>query len=57
MADSLKDYATKGLALLVLLFAAFILFKVVVGTISAILWTLVGVVALIAVIWALSRLL
>ena len=57
MAESLKDYAMKGVALLVLLLAAFVLFKIVVGTISAILWTLLGIAALIAVIWALSRIL
>ena len=57
MADSLKDYAMKGVALLILLFAGFILFKIVVGTISAIVWTLAGIAALIAVVWALSRLL
>jgi hypothetical protein len=57
MADSLKDYATKGVALLVLLLAAFVLFKVVLGVVSAIVWTLVGIAALVAVIWALSRIL
>ena len=57
MADSLKDYAMKGVALLILLLAAFVLFKIVVGTISAIVWTLAGIAALVAVIWALSRLL
>jgi hypothetical protein len=57
MAESLKDYAMKGVALLVLLLAAFVLFKVVLGVVSAIVWTLVGIAALIAVIWALSRIL
>ena len=57
MAESLKDFAQKGIALLILLLAAFVLFKIVVGTISAIIWTLLGIAALVAVIWALSRLL
>ena len=57
MADSLKDFATKGVAILVLALAGFILFKIVVGTISAIVWTLVVIAALVAAIWALSRLL
>ena len=57
MADSLKDLAQKGIALLVLLLAAFLLFKVVLGVVSALAWTLIGVVALVAVIWAVSRLL
>ena len=55
--DNVKELATKGLALLVLLGAAFILFKVVLGVISAIVWTLLGILALVAVIWALARLL
>jgi hypothetical protein len=53
----MKDLATKGVALLVLLLAAFVLFKVVLGVVSAIVWTLVGIAALIAVIWAVSRIL
>ena len=57
MVESAKELATKGLALLVLLLAAYLLFKVVLGVVSALVWTIVGIVALIAVIWALSRLL
>ena len=57
MAESLKDLGMKGLALLVLLLAAFVLFKVVLGVVSALAWTAIGVIALVAVIWALSRLL
>jgi hypothetical protein len=57
MAESLKDLATKGLALLVLLGAAFLLFKVILGVVSALVWTLIGIAALVAVIWAVSRLL
>ena len=57
MADSAKELGTKAIALLVLLLAAFVLFKVVLGVVSAIVWTLVGIAALVAVIWALSRIL
>jgi hypothetical protein len=57
MVDSAKELGTKALALLVLLFAAYLLFKVVLGVVSALAWTLIGVVALVGVIWALSRLL
>ena len=53
----MKELATKGVALLVLLLAAFVLFKVVLGVVSAIVWTLVVIAALIAAIWALSRIL
>ena len=47
----------KGAALLVLLLAAYVLFKVVLGVVSAIVWTLVVIAALVAAIWALSRIL
>lgn len=57
MKSTAKDLATKGLALLVLLGAAYLLFKVVIGVVSAIVWTLIVVVGLVAAIWALSRLL
>lgn len=55
MAESAKDLASKGVALLVLLLAAYILFKVVLGVVSALAWIIVGIVAIVAVIWALSR--
>jgi hypothetical protein len=57
MAESLKDFATKGVALLILLLAAYVLFKVVLGVVSALVWTLVGIAALVAIIWALYRIL
>ena len=57
MRESLNDFAKKGLALLILLGAAFVLFKIVVGVASAIIWTLIVIAALLAAIWALSRLL
>ena len=56
MAESLKDLGKRGLALLVLLLAAYILFKIVVGVASAVVWTLIAIAGLIAAIWALSRL-
>ena len=57
MVESAKELAVKGLALLVLLLAAYLLFKVVLGVVSALVWTIIGILALVAVIWALSRLL
>ena len=42
----------KAIAALVLLVAALILFKIVVGFVSAIFWTVLMVVAVLAVIWA-----
>ena len=43
---------TKGLAAIVLLVAAWILLKVVIGFVSAIFWTVLTVVAILAVVWA-----
>jgi len=57
MAESLKDLAGKGLALLVLLFAAYLLFKVALGVVSAVVWIAIGIVALLAVIWAVGKIL
>ena len=57
MAESLKELAGKGLALVILLLAAFLLFKVVLGVLSALAWTFLGVAVLVGAIWALSRLL
>ena len=57
MAESLKAYATKGVALLVLLLAAFVLFKVVLGFVTFLAWAVIGVVAVVAVLWALNRVL
>jgi hypothetical protein len=57
MRESMNELAKKGLALLVLLLAAFVLFKLVVGAVTAIMWTLVMIAAVVAAIWALSRVL
>ena len=57
MRESVNDFAKKGLALLVLLLVAFVLFKIAVGVATGILWMLLAVTVLVAAIWALSRLL
>jgi len=57
MRESAKELASKGLAVLILLAAAYLLFKVVLGVVSALVWTVLGIVALIAIVWALARLL
>ena len=57
MAESLKELGGKAIALVVLLLAAFLLFKVVLGVLSALAWTFLGVAVLVGAIWALSRLL
>jgi hypothetical protein len=53
MGQMASDAARKVLAVAVLLVAAYILFKVVLGFVAAIAWIVVAVVAVFAVIWAL----
>ena len=53
MGQAISDAARKLLAVLVLVIAAFILFKIVIGMVAALAWIVVAVVAVMAVIWAL----
>jgi hypothetical protein len=53
MGDALSDIARKMLAVAVLVVAAYVLFKIVIGAVAAVLWIVVAIVAVIAVIWAL----
>ena len=43
---------TKGLAAIVLLVAALILAKIVIGVVTAIFWTVLTVAAVLALVWA-----
>lgn len=56
MGSTLSDIGRKGVAVLVLLAAAYVLFKVVVGAVVGLLWIVVTVLAVGAVIWALRAL-
>jgi hypothetical protein len=47
----------KAVAFVVLLIAAWVLFKIVIGIVAAVFWTVLAVVAVIAVIWAINRIL
>ncbi|MEA2396579.1 MAG: hypothetical protein QOK25_135 [Thermoleophilaceae bacterium] len=57
MSESLSNIAGKALAIAVLLVAGWILLKIVIGVVAFVAWTVVGIAAVIAVIWALNRLL
>ena len=57
MSESLSNIAGKALAVAVLLVAGWILLKIVIGVVAFVAWTVVGIVAVIAVLWALNRLL
>jgi hypothetical protein len=53
MKEAARDTGRKILALGVLLIAAWVLFKVVLGFVSAVAWIVVVVLALVAIVWAL----
>jgi hypothetical protein len=53
MGQAISDAARKLLAVAVLVVAAFVLFKLVIGFIAAVAWIIVAIVAVVAVIWAL----
>jgi hypothetical protein len=56
MRDFMADVGRKLLAIVVLIVAAYILFKVVLGFVAAVAWIVVIVLALIAVFWAVGTL-
>ena len=53
MGQAISDAARKLLAVAVLLVAAFVLFKLILGFVAAIAWIVIAIVAVMAVIWAL----
>jgi len=52
MRETAGDLGRKALALLVLVLAAWILFKVAVGIVAAVFWIVVVVLAIAAIVWA-----
>jgi hypothetical protein len=57
VSESLSNIAGKALAVGVLLIAGWILLKLVLGVVAFVAWTVIGVLAVVAVLWALNRLL
>ena len=57
MAERASELGGKLLALAILLAAAYVLFKLVIGVVAAIAWTIVAVLAVVAALWALNRIL
>ena len=57
MSESLSNLGGKALAVLILLVAGWILLKVVIGVVTFVFWSVLAIVAVVAVIWALNRLL
>jgi hypothetical protein len=54
---ALSNLGGKALAVGVLLIAGWVLIKIAVGIVSAVFWTVVAIAAVVAVLWALNRLL
>ncbi len=52
MGEAVADVGKKGLALVVLLGAAYLLFKVVLGFVATLAWIAIAILAVIAVVWA-----
>jgi hypothetical protein len=52
MREAAGDLGRKALALLVLLVAAWILFKVALGVVAFVAWIIVVVIAVAAIVWA-----
>jgi hypothetical protein len=52
MREAAGDLGRKAIALLVLLVAAWILFKLVLGVVAAVAWVVVVVLAIAAIVWA-----
>ncbi len=52
MGEALSQAGKRGLALLVLLLAAYLLFKVVLGIVTFVAWIVVVVIAIAAIVWA-----
>jgi hypothetical protein len=52
MREMASDVGRKLIAVAVLLVAAWLLFKVVIGVVATVAWIVVAVVAVVAVVWA-----
>jgi hypothetical protein len=54
MGQLVADAGRKLIAVAVLLVAAYILFKIVLGFVAAVAWIVIAVLAVVAVVWALG---
>jgi hypothetical protein len=54
MGQLVADAGRKLIAVAVLLVAAYILFKIVLGFVAAVAWIVIAVIAVVAVVWALG---
>jgi hypothetical protein len=54
--ESKTSIGARIIAVLVLAVAAWVLFKIVIGTVVAIAWTAAAIVAVLAILWAINKL-
>ena len=54
---SLAHLGGKALAVGILIVAAWVLLKIVIGVVTAVAWTVAAILAVVAILWALNRLL
>jgi hypothetical protein len=54
--ETKSSFGAKIVAVLVLAVAAWVLFKIVIGTVVAIAWTAAAIVAVVAILWAINKL-
>lgn len=54
--ETKTSFGAKIIAVLVLAVAAWVLFKIVIGTVVAIAWTAAAIVAVVAILWAINKL-
>jgi len=57
MSRTVSDIGGKLVALVILLVAGWILLKIVIGVVTFVAWVVIGVLAVVAVLWAINRLL
>jgi hypothetical protein len=56
MGEAASNMARKVVAILILVVAAWILLKIVIGAVTAVAWIVAAVVAVVAILWAISQL-
>jgi hypothetical protein len=54
---ALANLGTKALAVGILIVAAWVLLKIVIGVVTAVAWTVAAILAVVAILWALNKLL
>ena len=52
----MRSIGSRLVALLVLAVAAWVLFKIVIGTVVAVAWAAAAIIAVVAILWAINKL-